>query len=417
METADIIFAETAAYFELVASQIEESYANENNNNTECWKEKLEALWVKVQCLIENEAHTITRKNALQETQRMLKRLCENRVKERIDEKLTKPDEENNNRASAIEDTVLKSSNVTFDDIAGLEEAKNLLKEAIVLPLQFPHLFVGNRKPWKSILLYGPPGTGKSRMAQAVSSEISSTFYSVSSSDLLSSWFGESEKLIKELFAHARNVEGGKAIIFIDEIDSLCRKRDSKEAETTRRVKTELLKQLEGASKTNKTEIFFLCATNCPWELDTAFLRRFEKRIFITLPDRDARKSLFKIHLGNVSVDLKTKDWERLLDLTEGYSGSDLSTCIADALLEPVRHLQHTAFWKWSDDKSSLRPSSEGEEGAVKLRLQNLPKDKVEPRPVSYEDLLKSLKSNHRTITSEDLERYELFTNSFGQNG
>jgi len=244
----------------------------------------------------------------LQETQRMLKRLCENRVKERIDEKLSKPDEENNNRASAIEDTVLKSSNVTFDDIAGLEEAKNLLKEAIVLPLQFPHLFVGNRKPWKSILLYGPPGTGKSRMAQAVSSEISSTFYSVSSSDLLSSWFGESEKLIKELFAHARNVEGGKAIIFIDEIDSLCRKRDSKEAETTRRVKTELLKQLEGASKTNKTDIFFLCATNCPWELDTAFLRRFEKRIFITLPDRDARKSLFKIHLGNVSVDLKTKD-------------------------------------------------------------------------------------------------------------
>ena len=254
-------------------------------------------------------------------------------------------------------------------------------------------------------------------MAQAVSSEIESTFYSVSSSDLLSSWFGESEKLIKELFMHARQ-RNGRAVIFIDEIDSLCRKRDSKEAETTRRVKTELLKQIEGAHKEgNETDIFFLCATNCPWELDTAFLRRFEKRIYLSLPDRDARRKLFNIHFGDVQVELSDGEWDRLLDRTKGYSGSDLATCISDALLEPIRDLQNSYFWKWSDDKSSLRPCRESEPGAIGLRIQSIPKEKVQPRVVSCSDIMKSLKSNHRTISFEDLARYEEFTKSFGQVG
>ena len=259
-------------------------------------------------------------------------------------------------------------------------------------------------------------GTGKSRMAQAVSCEIESTFYSVSSSDLLSSWFGESEKLIKELFTHART-QSTRSIIFIDEIDSLCRKRDSKEAETTRRVKTELLKQIEGANKVSESDIFFLCATNCPWELDTAFLRRFEKRIFIALPDREARRQLFKIHLGDAFAGFKEEEWQRLLDLTDGYSGSDLATCTSDALLEPIRDLQGTKSWKWSDDKTSLRPAQENEVGAVSLRLKNIPKEKVQPRPVSYQDITKSLRLNHRTISYEELERYETFTKCFGQMG
>lgn len=189
-------------------------------------------------------------------------------------------------RRMAIEDTILTKGSLGFDDVAGLLEAKQILKEAIIMPLQFPHLFTGGRKPWKRILLYGPPGTGKSRLAQAVSSEIHSTFYCVSSSDLVSSFVGESEKLIKQLFHHATSQQG-RSVIFIDEIDSICRARSSREEEYTRRIKTELLRQMEGADTSlDASNIFLMCATNCPWELDLAFLRRFQKRIYIPLPDR-----------------------------------------------------------------------------------------------------------------------------------
>lgn len=254
-------------------------------------------------------------------------------------------------------------------------------------------------------------------MAQAVSSEIDSTFYSVSSSDLLSSWFGESEKLIKELFAHARQ-QNNRAIIFVDEIDSLCRKRSSQEAETTRRVKTELLKQMEGATAQNdQTDIFFLCATNRPWELDAAFLRRFEKRIYVSLPTRKARRELFDIHLKDIDIAINYEEWEILLDKTEGYSGSDLTTCISDATIEPIRELNKSIYWRWSDDRKTLRPCNKNDKGAVALRLGNIPKEKVQPRPVKYNDLVKSLKANHSTVSLDDMEKYENFTKSFGQVG
>ena len=253
-------------------------------------------------------------------------------------------------------------------------------------------------------------------MAQAVSTEIESVFYSVSSSDLLSSWFGESEKLIKELFQHARSTDR-KAIVFIDEIDSLCRKRDSKEAEATRRVKTELLKQMEGAGDERGKDIFLLCATNCPWDIDSAFLRRFEKRIYIGLPGRDARKQLIDIHLGDVQVSLTEKEWERVINRTEGFSGSDLATCASDALLEPVREIQNCKLWKWSEDKTFLMPASEGEAGSIGLRLESIPKEKVQPRAIMFDDLMKALNANHRTVSQQELDRYNEFTESYGHVG
>ncbi|GFN95709.1 katanin p60 ATPase-containing subunit [Plakobranchus ocellatus] len=188
-------------------------------------------------------------------------------------------------RRKMIESTIVKSKSFGFDDVIGLLEAKQSLHDSIIMPLGFPHLFSGSRKPWRRILLYGPPGTGKSRLAQAVSSVVHATFYSVSSADLISSFVGESEKLVKELFLHACNQEC-QSIIFIDEIDSLCRLRNSREDDSTRRIKTELLIQMEMAEKNDKTNVFLLCATNCPWDLDKAFLRRFQKRIFIPLPNK-----------------------------------------------------------------------------------------------------------------------------------
>jgi vacuolar protein-sorting-associated protein 4 len=142
---------------------------------------------------------------------------------------------------------VIGKPNVEWADVAGLEGAKEALKEAVILPIKFPHLFTGNRKPWKGILLFGPPGTGKSLLAKAVATEANnSTFFSVSSSNLVSKWLGESEKLVKNLFEIARQHK--PSIIFIDEIDSLCSTRSDNESESARRIKTEFLVQMQGLS-------------------------------------------------------------------------------------------------------------------------------------------------------------------------
>lgn len=137
---------------------------------------------------------------------------------------------------------VSEKPNVKWDDVAGLENAKEALKEAVILPAKFPQLFTGKRKPWKGILLYGPPGTGKSYLAKAVATEADSTFFAMSSSDLVSKWQGESERLVKSMFEMAR--EAKPSIIFIDEIDSLCTARSEGESESSRRIKTEFLVQV-----------------------------------------------------------------------------------------------------------------------------------------------------------------------------
>jgi len=177
---------------------------------------------------------------------------------------------------------------VKWTDVAGLDQAKASLQEAVILPIKFPQLFTGERKPWRGILLYGPPGTGKSYLAKACATEADGTFFSISSSDLVSKWLGESERLVKQLFKLAG--ENKPAIIFVDEIDSLCGSRSEGENETSRRIKTEFLVQMNGVGNDNEG-ILVLGASNVPWELDAAIRRRFEKRIYIPLPDIHARAS------------------------------------------------------------------------------------------------------------------------------
>jgi len=214
-----------------------------------------------------------------------------------------------------------------------------------------------------------------------------------------------------------------RAIIFIDEIDSICRKRNSKEEETTRRVKNELLKQMDGCSRNLKdsskltNHLFVLCATNCPWELDTAFLRRFSKRIYIPLPDAKSRKELFKIHLKDVNIELDDKDFDLLIEKTDGYSGSDISNCISEAVMEPIRELRDCSTWRWNDDKMSLSPTSRDDASAISLRLENIPSEKVQPRKVALKDLRHSISLNKKTVSTEETVRFRTFTEEFGQNG
>ncbi|XP_064596168.1 vacuolar protein sorting-associated protein 4-like [Liolophura sinensis] len=320
------------------------------------------------------------------------------------------------NRSLAIEETIVRKSSIKFSDVAGLYEAKQALREAIIMPLQYPQLFTGGRKPWKRILLYGPPGTGKSRLAQAVSAEIQSAFYSVSSADLVSSWVGESERLVKELFHHATK-QDGRSVIFIDEIDSVCRQRSSREEEHTRRIKTELLKQMEGADNSNQSDkIFLLCATNCPWELDPAFLRRFQKRIYVPLPDKCARLVLFKIHARDNTMALVEKEWQELAERTEGFSGSDIATLTLGALFEPVRDLQSATHWRTLPN-GKLTPCNPSFPRAKQANMTDLPADRIQPRDVLMSDFLRSIHTHRTTVTETELKKFHEFTATFGQHG
>jgi SpoVK/Ycf46/Vps4 family AAA+-type ATPase len=238
------------------------------------------------------------------------------------------------------EDTVsdlrfIKSKgNVQWNGVAGLHVAKKILVEAILLPRRFPSLFADGRKPWTRILIYGPPGTGKTLLAKMISSETKCSFISVTASSLLSCWFGASEKSIKQLFLKA--IRNKPCVLFFDEVDSFMRQRTTSEDDNIRRIKNEFLTQMESMfemfrflrrlviSETIKVleeerDVFLLASTNRPWDLDGAVLRRFQKRVYVPLPDFDSRMELFRIHLGRSTAQILTKENYRLLaEKTEG---------------------------------------------------------------------------------------------------
>ncbi|KRX79321.1 Vacuolar protein sorting-associated protein 4A, partial [Trichinella sp. T6] len=340
---------------------------------------------------------------------------------------------------------IMEKPNVSWNDIAGLGGAKEALKEAVILPIKFPHLFTDDAED--GVLLISdhhsdcihdgitergshgkeyycsPPGTGKSYLAKAVASEANgSTFFSVSSSDLVSKWLGESEKLVKNLFALAR--EHKPSIIFIDEIDSLCSTRSDNESESARRIKTEFLVQMQGVSNDNDG-ILVLGATNIPWVLDAAIRRRFEKRIYIPLPDAAARKEIFKLHISNTPHSLTDRDFRILGEKTEGYSGADISIVVRDALMQPVRKVQTaTHFKKVSGpsranpnivDNDLLTPCSPGDPHAIAMSWLNVPSDKLLEPIVSMNDVLRSLANSKPTVNDIDLEKLSKFTHDFGQ--
>jgi len=295
-------------------------------------------------------------------------------------------------------DIMISNPGVSFDSIAGLDEAKRLLKEAIILPLYMPEYFQGIRRPWKGVLMFGPPGTGKTLLAKSVATECDTTFFNISTSTLASKYRGESEKLVRLLFEMARHF--APSTIFIDEIDALCSARGSgNEHEASRRIKSEFLTQMDGmntvqsgAEEGSKPKtVIVLAATNFPWELDEAMRRRLEKRIYIPLPDEEARPALFEINLHGIelSEDLDIKELARK---TEGYSGADITNICRDASMMSMRRI--TAGLSLED-------------------LKNLNYDTVK-EPVTMADFQEALKKISKSVGAEDIAKHRKWMSEFG---
>ncbi|KAI4340242.1 hypothetical protein MLD38_025101 [Melastoma candidum] len=228
---------------------------------------------------------------------------------------------------------------VSFEDIGALENVKDTLKELVMLPLQRPELFMKGQltKPCKGILLFGPPGTGKTMLAKAVATEAGANFINISMSSISSKWFGEGEKYVKAVFSLASKI--APSVIFIDEVDSMLGRRENPgEHEAMRKMKNEFMVNWDGLRTKDRERVLVLGATNRPFDLDEAVIRRFPRRLMVNLPDATSRAKILKVILSKEEM-ASDIDLEAIANMTEGYSGTDLKNLCVSAAHFPIREI------------------------------------------------------------------------------
>lgn len=226
---------------------------------------------------------------------------------------------------------------ISWSDCVGLEHSVELLREAVVYPRARPEWFEGLLAPWKGILLYGPPGTGKTLLARALAAESDATFINVTISTFVSKWRGESEKMLKVLFDVARLY--APTTIFIDELDALASRHEDQQHEASRRFKSELLIQLDGLLHGGDNDgVFVLATTNAPWNLCGAVLRRFEKRILVSVPEQNERSALFRYYFDKHPVNnFAPSDYQTMAEESENFSGADIKLVCREAAMCALR--------------------------------------------------------------------------------
>eukprot|EP00037_Helgoeca_nana_P013800 m.127517 g.127517 ORF g.127517 m.127517 type:complete len:529 (-) comp22235_c0_seq1:218-1804(-) len=292
-----------------------------------------------------------------------------------IDEKMWK---------QIMNEVVQQGAEVSWDSIVGVKKAKEALHEIVILPALNPELFTGLRAPARGLLLFGPPGNGKTMLAKALAHETTARFFNISASTLTSKWMGEGEKLVKALFTIARAAQ--PSIIFIDEVDSILTKRSEGEHEASRRLKTELLIQFDGVTGSTATRLLVMGATNLPWEIDEAGLRRFTKRIYIRMPSGPDRGELIRLLLSSTKHALSKSDFSDICRKTIGYSNSDLNALARDAALGPIR--------------------------ALGRKIQGV--DPASVRPVNRDDFLLALTNIRPSTTSENIAAFDKWADEYG---
>eukprot|EP00271_Cylindrocystis_brebissonii_P022158 TRINITY_DN8370_c0_g1_i2.p1 TRINITY_DN8370_c0_g1~~TRINITY_DN8370_c0_g1_i2.p1 ORF type:complete len:265 (+),score=55.92 TRINITY_DN8370_c0_g1_i2:232-1026(+) len=258
----------------------------------------------------------------------------------------------------------------------------------VIAPMKRPDLFRGIRAPRGGLLLYGPPGTGKTMIGKVIASRTGSTFFSISASSLTSKWIGDGEKLVRALFAVARLLQ--PAVIFVDEIDSLLsqRKDDGAEHESSRRLKTQFLVEMDGCKDGRDDRVLVVGATNRPHDLDPAVRRRMIS-VYMPLPEAAARKDMVKKKLADDNLlTLSEEEIEVILAKTEGYSGSDLGHLVREAAMEPLR-------------------AAMAEHGIDNVRADDI-------RPVALQDFEKALSIVRPTVAPSELLALEEWGRQFG---
>ena len=271
-----------------------------------------------------------------------------------------------------IDSTILmEKPDVSWDDIAGLTNAKRAVNDSVILPLKRPDLFEG-RESYQAMLLHGPPGCGKTLLAKAAANECDLPFFSLSAADIMDKYVGESEKRIQTLFQQAR--ENQPSIIFIDEFDSLSPGTSSESNPVQDRIMAEISSQLDGAKAKSDDRFLFWGATNSPWKLAPRTIRRFSRRIHIPLPDYEARHEIFKINIHKKQKIEITNDVDiaELAKLTEGYTGDDIKKLCMDAWYIPIHEL-----------------------------VDNGEIETEDPRKVNREDFLNALRKRKNSVSPE----------------
>ncbi len=256
----------------------------------------------------------------------------------------TAGDETDRSISEAVSQLV-HTSTITWDDIGGLDETKRDIKYTLGLSLAKPPAEV-KIATFRNILFYGPPGTGKTLLAAATSNSLKVTtegqalFFNVKVSSVLSKYFGESSKIISEIYGAAR--DNSPSVVFLDEFESLTTSRDSGEQTgAERRILSTILAEMDGLSEKGRGDIFVLtiAATNRPWDIDAAVMSRFEKQILIPLPDAESRRAILQIHLGRKGFEVSDDVFEELIGITDGYSGREIERLCKQATSQMIGEL------------------------------------------------------------------------------